>query len=75
MGITDKKTFNLKCVNCGATESGIVVEKGSSYGASWNENPKFTKFNVDWDENAKYGPSIMHAVCNECQLDATISET
>lgn len=40
MGFIDKTTYTLTCPKCGANESKSVLEKGSSWGSSWQSRLK-----------------------------------
>lgn len=49
MGIIDKTTHSLTCPQCGASETVIVLGKGSNWsGSHWQSGAKFERFETTW---------------------------
>ncbi len=70
MGTTDKTTHDLRCPNCNASESLTVYEKGSSWGASWEDPPESERFIIDWQRNQFNEPRPVSVKCKSCGATA-----
>lgn len=76
MGVVDSKVINLNCPSCGISETIKVLQHGSAYSASWQGNPKFMKFDVNWLVSDQLrGPRISSAVCKTCGIVGKSDET
>ncbi len=74
MGIVDKKNYTLKCSSCETNESGLVVDKGSTWsGASWSNRCNFRFFNVQWKNSDTGEPAILNATCIACGSIADVN--
>lgn len=68
MGIIDKTTYLLTCLDCGVSEEASVLDKGSSYGGScWNAKADFSKFDTSWQgEGGFTEPTLENKKCKLC---------
>ena len=74
MGIVDKKTYILKCSSCQKEESGLVVDRGSTWsGSSWSNRCNFELFKVQWDHSESSEPKITNATCIDCGSIADVN--
>lgn len=71
MGIIDTTKFTISCPKCGALESISVYQKGSVYGASWQESVEARHFVLVWTGGNKTEPLITDAKCCSCGTQAT----
>lgn len=70
MGIIDQTKHSFKCLCCGATDILQILQRGSSWGASWSEPPNSKKFTIAW-ENDRFGePQPVEILCMECNIPA-----
>jgi hypothetical protein len=78
MGIIDKNTAFLKCLQCGATETLTAVEKGSVYGSSgWGTfgTSKLFDFVIGDRGIPAAGPIVSSAKCKICTCVAEVENT
>lgn len=74
MGIVDKKSYTLKCLSCKKNESGLVVDKGSTWsGASWSNRCDFQFSNVQWKDSDNLEPEVLNATCISCGSIADVN--
>lgn len=71
MGIIDSTNHIFRCSNCNSIEEIRIVERGSSYGASWADAPNLQKFDVRWTLNQFGEPTPILAKCAACEADAS----
>ncbi len=72
MGIIDSNKFTVTCDGCGISEDAAVHEKGSAYGASWQDGPEMKHFDVVWNGKGPVGPVIETAKCKKCGVPAVV---
>ncbi len=70
MGTTDKTHHEFRCPTCGTTEDVTVYEKGSSWGASWQQPSELTHFSVAWKNDEYREPQPVKATCKACGSEA-----
>jgi hypothetical protein len=75
MGIIDSNKFSVTCADCGVSEDAAVHQKGSAYGASWQDGPDLKHFDARWSDNSAMGPSIEAATCRTCGETAQVKQT
>jgi hypothetical protein len=69
MGTTDKTTHHFTCPKCKATETVTILEKGSNWGASWENPPVAEHFVVEWIPNQFGEPRPATIKCKSCGSD------
>jgi len=69
MGIIDKTTIHLTCKKCLENEKITLLEKGSSWGSSWQIPPNSKKFLINWKTNKLEEPTPFEIKCNSCGTD------
>lgn len=73
MGIIDKKTYTIKCAQCGTKESASVLDKGSGWGgSSWQNGDSFTSFKTSWSGGGRDEPELTSTTCMNCGSAATV---
>lgn len=71
MGIIDKTTYLLTCPQCGASEAGDVLDKGSNWsGSRWQSDATFERFETSWSGGDSTEPDIVSATCKQCGVAA-----
>ena len=71
MGYIDKVIATVSCPKCSTLESQSVLQKGSSYGASWGSFSPFTKFDAKF-ATSNGEPEVASATCKACGLVAVV---
>ncbi len=71
VGTTDKTTYEFHCPKCRSKETLTVYEKGSNWGASWEEPPESERFTIEWKRNQFNEPKPILAQCIACHIAAT----
>jgi hypothetical protein len=69
MGTIDQSTHTFTCPICKMVESVRVYEKGSNWGASWQEAPETKHFAVQWEANQFGEPRPISMKCIPCGYD------
>lgn len=72
MGTIDSTTYELRCPKCGAFETQVVRERGSSYGSSWGELAPFERFATTESKHPWGEPKVETATCKGCGIAAII---
>jgi hypothetical protein len=75
MGIIDSNKFTVTCAECRVSEDVAVHQKGSAYGASWQDGPDLKHFDARWSDHGATGPSIRAATCRKCGGTAEVKQT
>ena len=70
MGTTDKTTHHFRCPQCHKEETLTVYEKGSNWGASWEEPPESRQFTIQWKKNQFNEPGPISSKCIACGATA-----
>jgi len=71
MGIIDSTKHTLTCPKCGVVEQASVHQKGSRFGATWQQGPEFHNFEVVWVHDDFEEPQLKQAKCRQCGVDAS----
>lgn len=71
MGYIDKLKVSVSCVKCKTFESQSVLQKGSSFGASWQSFSDFAKFDATFS-TSNGEPSVASARCKQCGGEAEV---
>lgn len=67
MGTIDKTTYRLTCPQCGTTETGVILDKGSNWsGSHWQSGAKFDQFETSWSGGGSTEPDLVSATCSRC---------
>jgi hypothetical protein len=74
MGVTDRLWVKLTCEKCGISETSTAAEKGSMWGASWNDLNTLEKFEAVITGGGREEPDVKSAKCNTCGANATIDD-
>jgi hypothetical protein len=72
MATIDTNKFKVSCAKCGSSEIAAVHQKGSAYGASWQNGPALKYFEAVWTDEKFTGPVIARAVCRTCGDQARV---
>jgi hypothetical protein len=72
MGFIDSNDFTVTCPQCAATEEARVVQRGSSFGATWGDPKPLVKFDADWKDAGVGGPFIVRAKCRTCGVETDV---
>lgn len=75
MGMIDKTWHQFTCPKCAARDTVLVVQHGSSYGASWGTPSKTNLFAVHWKTGRGGEPEPTSVVCNECGVEAKTEQS
>jgi hypothetical protein len=69
MGIIDKTTIHLTCKKCMENEKITLLEKGSTWGSSWQMPSDSEKFHINWKIKKFEEPTPSKIKCNSCGAD------
>ena len=71
MGIIDTATITLTCPECCLSESSRIRDKGSGWGGSHWETPKFEHFHVSISGSPKTDYEVS-GKCPKCDVSAEV---
>lgn len=71
MGTIDKTTYRLTCPQCGTTEVGAILDKGSNWnGSHWQSGAEFEHFETSWSGGGSTEPTLNSVTCIGCRVAA-----
>lgn len=73
VGIIDKCTFTLTCLQCAESEEASIFDRGSNWsGSHWSSSADFRKFDTKWEGGGASEPELITAKCKKCGADPSV---